>query len=264
MNEKLEISTIVKFLANIATNKKFEFSSPTQVLGLVNSLRKYHKHEVIGINNIPKTGRCLIAVNHSLATYDIVLLAAAIYTDRGRIANSLADKLFYKIPYLGEIIDSLGARKGTRENAIKLLEEENLVFVAPGGMREALRPSAERYQTLWEKRKGFIELSIRTQTPIVLGACPKADDIYEVFSNPITAMMYRRFKIPIFMAKGIGPTPIPKPVRLAHYISKPIAPPPYDPEMSDEELKVLVSKFHRRIITKMNNNMAKAVRHRFK
>jgi len=264
MNEKLDINTIVKFLTNIATNKKFEFSSPTQVLGFVNSLRRYHKHEVVGINNIPKSGRCLIAVNHSLATYDIVLLAAAIFTERDRIANSLADKLFYKIPYLGEIIESLGARKGTRENAVKLLEEESLVFVAPGGMRESLRPSSERYQILWDKRKGFIELAIKTQTPIVLGACPKADDIYEVFSNPITAMMYRRFKIPIFVAKGIGPTPIPKPVRLTHYISKPIAPPAYSADMPEEELKILVKKFHRRIIKKMNDTMAKAVRHRFK
>lgn len=262
VTEKFDIKAIVKFLADIATNKNFKFKSPTQVLGLVNALRKYHRHEVIGIENIPNEGRGLLAVNHSLATYDIVLLAAAIYEQKKRIPNSLADRLFYKIPYLGEVIESLGARKGTRENAVKLLEEGNIVFVAPGGMRESLRPSSERYQILWKKRKGFVELALKTQSPVILCACPKADDIYEVFANPVTALIYRKFKLPIFIAKGLGPTPIPKPVKLVHYIGKPVIPPAYDKTMSKEELASLTETFHKKIIGKMNNLMAKAVRHR--
>ena len=127
-------------------------------------------------------------------------------------------------------------------NAKELLEKGELVAVAPGGMREALRPSSERYQILWEKRKGFARLAIKTGAPIVLAICPKADDLYEVYPSRLTKWAYQTFKVPVFLARGLGPSPIPRPVKLAHFVSKPI----YPPKFVNDKIKdrMILDRFH--------------------
>src|SRR4051812_48824777 len=119
------------------------------ILPIIESVRLYHRHEVIGIENIPKQGGALLVTNHSLATYDILLLGVAIYHEHDRIVRGLIDRLFFKVPKLGEIMEQLGARKGTPENALELLKQGEIICVAPGGMLEALRPSSERYKINW-------------------------------------------------------------------------------------------------------------------
>ena len=129
-----------------------------RLLPLLKAIRFYHEHEIIGMGHIPQKGGALLVVNHSLATYDIALLIAAIYETTGRISRPLADNLFFKIPYLSKAVDALGAVRGTRSNAKSLLKAGELVSVAPGGMREALRNSNEKYQLFWKERKGFVRL----------------------------------------------------------------------------------------------------------
>ena len=145
-----------------------------RLLPFLKAIRFYHEHEIIGMGHIPQKGGALLVVNHSLATYDIALLMAAIYEKTGRISRPLADNLFFKIPYLSKAVDALGGVRGTRNNAKSLLEAGELVSVAPGGMREALRSSDEKYQLIWKKRKGFVRLAIEMQVPIILGMCPKS------------------------------------------------------------------------------------------
>lgn len=226
----------------------------------LNKLRKYHDHEVIGMEHIPQEGRGLIVFNHSLATYDMSLLFAAIFADLGRIPRPLTDHLFFKIPYLGQMVELVGGVEGNPQNAEKMLEEGNLVAVAPGGMRESLRPSSERYQILWEKRKGFVALALRTQTPIIIAICPKADDIYDVYPSPLTKWAYQKFKVPVFLARGIGLSPIPKPVKLIHFIDKPLIPPVADP--NPEGFKKQVDALHRKVVARAHKLIGVAVAHR--
>lgn len=231
-----------------------------QILPLVETMRKYHKHQVKGLQHFPQTGGVLLAVNHSLATYDISLLAVAIYESTGRVPNFLADRLFFKIPYVGEIVNQLGAIEGSPENAKSLLRSGELVVVAPGGMREALRPSTERYQIMWEKRKGFAKIALETQVPVVLGVCPKADDLYEVYKNRVTALAYHKFKIPLFFASGLGFSPIPKPIELTHFLSEPMVPPKVDPDpliFSDQ-----LNKFHKKLVKRAQTLIGEAIAYR--
>ena len=230
------------------------------VLPLMQAARTYHRHEVVGLQHIPAAGRTLVVVNHSLATYDITLLMTAIYTELHRLPRPLIDRLFFKIPYLGELVTLFGSVQGSPESAARLLEEDELVTVAPGGMREALRPSSERYQIRWDRRTGFVKLAMRTGTPIVLAACPKADDLYEVYPSQITAWMYRTFRVPIFLARGVGPTPIPRPVKLVHYLSEPLHPPKWTGvEEQDEER---ARQFHQGLIVRMHELIGEAIQHR--
>lgn len=200
-----------------------------KIVPFLTSLRIYHKHDVHGLERLPEAGPVIIASNHSLATYDMLLLMQAVYQDCGRFPRSLVDRLFYRIPHIGSLMERLGCVVGSSDNARALLNNGATVYIAPGGMQESLRPSKDRYQIRWSNRKGFARLAIETGTPVVLAACPKADDIFEIYDNRLTKWVYRRFKVPLFFAHGVGPTPLPKPVKLRHFLSKPIYPPEKEP-----------------------------------
>ena len=218
----------------------------TSIEPIAKALRLYHRHRVVGIDNLPKNGKSLLVANHSLATYDMALLIHAIYFETGRFVRPLVDNLFYKFPFLGKFMDAVGCQAGTKENARQLLQERNLVLVAPGGMREALRPSTEKYKTLWDKRKGFARLAIETGTPVILAICPRADDLYKVYPSTLTKWMYKHLKIPFFLATGMGGSPLPRPVRLVHFLSAPIKPPKMSsrPEVFEKQ----VVEFHAKVI----------------
>jgi 1-acyl-sn-glycerol-3-phosphate acyltransferase len=226
----------------------------------IEAVRSYHRHEVVGMQKIPAEGSALLVCNHSLATYDISLLMSAIYNDTGRIGRSLIDRLFYKIPFLGETMELLGSVKGTQENAEQLLNDGHLVTVAPGGMNESIRSSANRYQIRWEGRRGFIRLAIKTGSPLILAACPKADDIFEIYANPATKWVYETLKVPIVLARGIGPTPVPKPVKLVHFLSDPIIPPEMAPTKAAFERQV--TRLHKQAIKTMEKLMTEGVQYR--
>ncbi len=223
---------------------------------ILTGIRIYHNHSIVGDQHLPKEGSAIIAVNHSLASYDIALLMAAVYEKVKRIPRSLIDRLFYKVPGLGQFMEALGSREGTHDNAIKLLNSGEMIVLAPGGMRESLRPSTEKYKIIWGRRKGFVKLAIETNTPIVLAACPAADDMFDIAPSHVTAWAYKTFKIPLFFAKGAGMSPFPKPVRLTHYLSEPLWPPKM-PETNEEFLKV-VNEFHSKVCERMQELMAEA------
>lgn len=227
---------------------------------LLTAIKQYHNHEVIGLENIPQSGRVILACNHSLATYDMALLFLEVYNKLGRIPRPLADHLFFKIPFLGEFIEEIGVVDGKQENAKKLLQNGQIVGVAPGGMREALRPSTERYQILWKKRLGFVRLALETETPIVMAVCPKADDLYDVYHNPLTAWAYKKFKVPLFLASGIGFSPIPRKIKLVHFLSEALRPP--KPKEDPVAFKRQLSRFHNKVVKKAQELIGEAITYR--
>ena len=162
---------------------------------------------------------------------------------------------------VGPMMEYFGSIQGNQDNARNLLNEDNIVAVAPGGMREALRPSTERYQIRWDKRRGFVKLAIETGTPIVLAACPRADDLFEIYPTPITKWAYKTFKIPVFLARGLGFSPLPRPVKLVHYLSEPLIPP--KPVSDPEAFKRQVARFHAKVCKRMEQLIGEAVAHRY-
>ena len=149
-------------------------------------LARYHRHEVRGIEHLPATGPALVAIHHSFATYDGILLAVALYEATGRMLTGLGDDLIFKTPWRRGRARRAGIVPASHENAHRLLANGHLVGVAPGGMREALRPSHERYRVRWDRRRGFVRLAIAARVPIVLACCPAADRLYHVYlAEPI-------------------------------------------------------------------------------
>jgi 1-acyl-sn-glycerol-3-phosphate acyltransferase len=199
-------------------------------------LNMYHRYSVAGTERIPKEGPALLLVNHSLATYDILMFGLAINVLTGRPPKGLGHRNFYATETLANWSRLAGIFAAGPDIGEKLLGEGNLVLLAPGGLWEALRPSTEKYQIRWNNRFGFAKLAIKTQVPVILAACPKADEMYSVAETPVTRALYNKFRLPLILARGLGLSLIPRPVKLTHYIREAILPPPFEGEDPPQEM----------------------------
>jgi 1-acyl-sn-glycerol-3-phosphate acyltransferase len=218
-------------------------------------LHRYHQHRVVGFEHLPRKGPALVAVNHSLATYDGFLMAVPALDELGRLFRGLADRQIFRTPGLGSLFSSAGFVNGTREATVELLQQGEIVGLAPGGMREALRPSRQKYTFDWSGRYGFIWVSLLSGAPIVLGACPHADDIFDVYDNPITPAVYDRVHLPLALFRGRGLTPVPRPIQLTHHLSEPIW-----PEVApDRVTQADVEQHHARVVARMTQLMQEAL-----
>ncbi len=217
------------------------------LIELLRPLARYHRHEVEGLEQIPKEGGALLVLSHSLATYDGLLLGLAIFEATGRLPTGLAGDVIFRIPVIGELARQAGLEPASPGNGVRLLRAGRMVCVAPGGMREALRPTERRYQISWARRRGFVRLALRAQVPLVLAACPAADDIFTVVDNPVTPVIYELFKLPLPLFFGRRKMPVPRQIKLVHRLSEPIVPPPHEPEHEDRQ----VEELHQRVLERM-------------
>lgn len=215
-----------------------------RALATLRPLARYHRHKVVGLERIPTAGSAMLVMNHSLATYDILLLGAAVYQHRRRFVRTLVDRALMSVPVASEVVAALGGVNASPDAAVQLLQAGDLLGVAPGGTREALLPSRHRYELAWERRKGFARVAIRTGAPIVPVACPRADELYEVVRNPLTRFVYDTLRMPFPIAVGRFGTAIPRAIPLTHHIGEPIAPPPYVEHTFQSDVDALHAKVH--------------------
>lgn len=220
--------------------------------GTLRGLRRWHRHRVEGIEHIPVEGPAVVAVNHSLATYDVGLLVLAVYERTGRVMRGLGHSSLFRTPGLRSLVPRLGVIEADPEASRRLLEAGELVVVAPGGMREALRPSTEKHTVAWRNRKGFARLAVETGAPVVLAACPRADDVYTVYRSGLTRKVYDRVRLPLPVARGLGVSALPRPVGLTHVVRPAFAP----PETGDE---AALDAFHGQLVTAMDLLMTEAL-----
>ncbi len=225
----------------------------TAATTLLRAAARYHRHRAIGLHRVPTAGRCLVVVNHSLVTYDIGLLGFRIWERTGRVPRGLGDRAIFRTPVVRRAAAHVGVVEGAPEAAAALLEAEELVVVAPGGMREALRSSRERYRLTWGGRRGFAALAVQTGAPVILAACPRADDVYRVYESPVTKAIYRRFRLPAPLVRGAGPSFVPRPVGLTHHLDGPFEPPAAS--STDAE----VDRFRARLEARMERLMVRAL-----
>jgi 1-acyl-sn-glycerol-3-phosphate acyltransferase len=200
------------------------------------ALRDYHRHEVIGLGHFPTRGPVLLLTNHSFATYDAWLLAIPLHDELGRIPYAIGDRLMLRAPFAGSVLQGLGFIEGSRESVVEFLQRDEILGISVGGMREALRSSRDKYRIDWSGRLGFAWASMLSGAPIVLAACPRADDIYDVADLAITRRVYERFKVPLALARGLGPTLVPRPIKLWHLLSEPIVPPVAPDRVTKEDV----------------------------
>ncbi len=140
---------------------------------------KYFRVETVGVDRIPTEGRCLLVANHSgTVPLDGVMLKTAVKRehDTARDVRWLTEDFIYHFPFVGSMMNRLGAVRACQENAERLLSKEELVAVFPEGVKGIGKLYSQRYRLQRFGRGGFIKLCLRTQTPIVPVAIVGAEE----------------------------------------------------------------------------------------
>ncbi len=185
-------------------------------------LEKYFRYEVVNIENIPKGKRSLVVMNHGIIPYHGFLLSKKLIELRGVYPRGLGAGFLFDIPYVREFFLKGGAVNANPKNAKALLKEENCVFLAPGGIYEGLvcQPGMKRIP--WERRTGFVEVALETNSPIVPTFCGGINEVYYnsklLLKQRIKILEATRFSIPLFVGLGL----LPLPVKMVHFVGKPI------------------------------------------
>jgi 1-acyl-sn-glycerol-3-phosphate acyltransferase len=143
----------------------------------------YFRCETKGVDNIPAEGRCLLVANHSgTLPLDGLMLRRAVHLRHPakRQLRWLAEDFIFYLPFLGVLMNRLGAVRACQENAQRLLSEESLVAAFPEGTKGVKKLFRQRYQLQRFGRGGYIRLCLRTGTPIVPCAIIGAEE-----TNPL-------------------------------------------------------------------------------
>ena len=188
----------------------------------------YFKVDVRGIEHIPSDGPALLVGNHSgLLPIDGAMITVAMCNAHPspRRVRYLATDWFFSVPGLRDWIIKTGQVRATLSNAEKLINSNELVGVYPEGIRGVGKPFRERYRVL-DFHPGFVQLALKTQTPIVPVATIGGDEIFPNFVNvkEIARLLHMPF-FPVTPTFPWLPFPlmfIPLPVRWLINIHKPI------------------------------------------
>jgi len=214
-------------------------------------IRAYFRYELFGLENIPEKGRAVLVSNHGILPVDGLLLDYAIKDAYGRWPRGLTDRRIFKIPIVRQFFMDLGIVLANPQTGQELLEREEIVYIMPGGAREAFKSNRERYELMWKRRMGFVRLAIRTGSPIIPAVCVGIDETYHVLFDGYRLsekIFGKNVLLPITLPLGLGPLPLP--VKLTHYIGKPIRF-RYKPEDADDHQKV--NRLHRRVLKNMQS-----------
>jgi 1-acyl-sn-glycerol-3-phosphate acyltransferase len=205
---------------------------------------EYFKIKIKGIEHIPSEGPVIICGNHSgLLPMDGGLLTSAMCSlhSNPRRVRFLATDWFFNTPGLKEWAMETGQVRASKENAIKLLDENEIVGIYPEGIRGVGKTFRERYR-VHDFHPGFVSLAIQTKTPIVPIATVGGDEIYPNFVN--IKSLARLMKMPFFpltLTFPWMPFPlmfVPMPVRWLMKIHPPINL-DYPPEKASDRKLVL-------------------------
>src|SRR5688572_9920673 len=191
---------------------------------LVRGAAKLHPLELGGIENVPQ-GAAILVGNHGLLGYESPFFFERVAALAHRVPIGLADRWFFRVPGLRDLVVRLGATYGSATNGLAALRRGELVICYPGGAREVFKTEEEKYRCLWERSVGYVRLAIATGAPILPFAAAGVDDTFDVIGHVRGSgkflMGSKRYDLPVVW--GLGP--LPRPVPFWFEIGSPIEPP---------------------------------------
>jgi 1-acyl-sn-glycerol-3-phosphate acyltransferase len=95
-----------------------------------------------------------------------------------RYARFLVLDWAFQLPFVSVAMRKVGGVVASPYNALRLLEQDELVAVFPEGAKGAGKPFRERYRLERFGRGGFVEIALRTGSPIVPVAVVGSEEIY--------------------------------------------------------------------------------------
>lgn len=216
--------------------------------------RFYFSPQYFGLENVDRSRPALYVSNHTIyGSLDSPLVYEKLYKDKGIVLRSLGDQFHFDVPLWRDFLADSGTVLGTRENCARLMETGEHILVYPGGGREVAKRKGEEYKLTWKTRTGFAHMAMKYQYPIIPVAALGADDAYDVvfdaydlMQNPLGRWLLGKKPVAdklrdgdVFMplARGIGPTLIPRPEKFYFSFGTPISPAAFKGQENDREMQ---------------------------
>jgi len=201
--------------------------------------------ETTGIQNVPGHGRALLAANHAgILPWDATMMSIAMLREHPlpRYPRFLVLDWAFQLPWISSAIRKVGGVVASPYNALRLLDDDQLVAVFPEGIKGTGKPWSERYRLQRFGRGGFVELALRTGAPIVPVAVVGSEELYPMVGSSATVARLLRtpyFPLtPTFPWLGpLGAIPLPSKWRIEFCAPIPTA--HHGPEAADDRRLVL-------------------------
>jgi 1-acyl-sn-glycerol-3-phosphate acyltransferase len=143
--------------------------------------------QVSGVSNVPAHGRAMLVSNHSgsLFPFDASMVSGAIMKEHPlpRWPRFMVLNWAFELPFLSFFMRKVGGVPASPFNATRLLEQDELVAVFPEGVKGTGKPFSERYRLQRFGRGGFVEVALRTGSPIVPVAVVGGEEIYPLLGD---------------------------------------------------------------------------------
>ena len=165
-----------------------------------------------GAERVPAHGRALLAANHAgILPWDATMISLALLREHPlpRYPRFLVLNWAFDLPLVSVGMRKVGGVVASPYNAMRLLEQDQLVAVFPEGVKGTGKPFSERYRLQRFGRGGFVEIALRTGAPIVPVAVVGSEEIYPKLGDlPALARADRRALLP-----GHADVPAARPAR---------------------------------------------------
>lgn len=213
---------------------------------LVFMYRTWWRVTAEGLDHVPGAGRAVLVANHSgVLPWDGAMIATAVHEEHpsARIVRNLFLHWFSTLPLIAPALSSMGQVPGIPENAVRLLEEDELICVFPEGIKGVGKLFKDRYRLARFGRGGFVQTALRTGAPLIPVAVVGAEEIYPMIGNATT--IARLFGLPYFPITPFFPWlgllgTIPLPTRWSITFCPPISTAEYGPAAADDPLTVFM------------------------
>ena len=205
---------------------------------------RWWRVKTTGVHNVPSHGRALLASNHAgILPWDATMISFAIQREHPlpRYPRFLVLNWAFDLPFVSVVMRKVGGVVASPYNAIQLLERDELVAVFPEGIKGAGKAFSERYRLQRFGRGGFVEIALRTGSPIVPVAVVGSEEIYPKLGEAPTVgrlIGAPYFPLtPLFPWLGpLGVTPLPSKWRIE--FCEPIDTSDYGPEAAHDRTLV--------------------------
>jgi 1-acyl-sn-glycerol-3-phosphate acyltransferase len=129
---------------------------------------RWFRVDWVGMENVPAEGPALLVSNHAgTLPWDAIVMKFGVLDHANRHVRLLAANLAFRLPFVGPLARKSGNTLATQDDALRLLEADQLLGVFPEGYKGLGKPYRERYKLQRFGRGGFIEIALRARAPIV-------------------------------------------------------------------------------------------------
>ncbi|MFN2450755.1 MAG: lysophospholipid acyltransferase family protein [Candidatus Dormibacteria bacterium] len=216
---------------------------------LMPAIRLLYRHwwrvQTSGVENVPAQGRALLVSNHAgVIPYDGAMIRTAVLDEHPtpRHARALIMNGFFSVPVASWFLRRTGNTLAHPADAEELLRRDELVLVFPEGVKGPGKLWRERYRLRRFGRGGFVEVALRTGSPIVPVSVVGSEEIHPMIADlsalhGILGVPY--FPVtPTFPLLGLfGLVPLPSSWRI--HFGTPITLDGYGPGAADDPAVVL-------------------------